>query len=459
VLPADVLPPYHAAAAAIVKQLERDPRLNRMSHAERRRAIESLARRAFRRPLTQEETARWQRCLDDATCTESGSSQGFQAALHDVLTSPQFLYRTERRPEGAPPESRSQFEFASRLASFLWSSVPDEELLADAEQGTLTARLDQHVARMLADRRAERLGPRFANHWLRLQELDAKDELPAPVRGAMRLETERLVCFILQENRDILDLLNAAYSFVDETMAKHYGIEGVEGNSPRLVFHRSSERRGLLGHASILTLTSPGPETSPMRRGRWILENLLGQRVPPPPLGVNLANDSPAPLPGAAATDSVQRLLRGRGQISCGAYCHAPIAGLGAALENYGSFGAWRTEYALSANTASSVNTALSVIDATGVAPTGEVIAGPRGLSSYLMGQKEAFLRCLSDKLLTCGLERKSRDSDQAALDEIVEQLRQGDWRFARVVQQVVASGPFQRGFVERWPSPPPAAR
>jgi hypothetical protein len=307
---------------------------------------------------------------------------------------------------------------------------------------------------MLADERADGFGPQFANHWLHLDQLDAHEHLPAPLRRAMRAETERLASFIAQENRDILEFLDAEFTFIDETMARHYGIDGVEGVQPRWVSHSHSERRGLLGHASILTITSSPHETSPMRRGRWILETLLGERVPPPPFGTAAARSLAALSPGAATSSPAaadnMHALRPEAKLRCGAYCHAPIAGLGMTLENYGSVGAWRTEVL-------SIDSAPSRIDATGATPTGEPIAGPLGLSSYLMDRKEEFLRCLSGKLLTYGLARKPRASDAQELDRIVERLGSGPWRFADVVQAVAASDAFQRGFVERWSDDDPA--
>jgi len=430
-MPAAMILAYQTAAATVLNQVVESPDFERLGHAERCRVLENLARRAFRRPLQDEEIARLARHMADAT-----PLQGFRAALYDVLTSPHFLYMVERRPD-VTGAATAQFELASRLASFLWSSVPDEELLADAARGILPVRLNHHVARMLADRRAAILAPRFTNHWLHLQNLDGMDHVPAILRRAMRAETEHFVAFILQEDRDILEFLNADYTFLDETMARHYGIHDVRGDQVRRVPLLDDQRRGLLGHASLLTLTSYGFVTSPIRRGRWILENLLGERVPPPPVG--MTNSNKAPVPAA----SIRRL---QDPYSCGRCCHAPLLGLGTALEHYGSTGLWRAQ----AQTAQPEQEP-APIDAIGASPAGEPIAGSTGLGAYLLGQKDKFLRCLSSKLLTYGLDRKPRESDLDALDQIVEQLAHGPCRFTKLVQQVVASAPFQRGFVERW--------
>jgi mono/diheme cytochrome c family protein len=341
--------------------------------------------------------------------------------------------RRGRLPGGRPHRSANgQFALASRLAVFLWKSVPDAELLAQARRGVLRHNLAGQVQRMLKDSRARHFAAGFADSWLKLRRLYIVPGVDAPLLAAMRQETERFVEYIIREDRSVLEFLDADYTFLNERLARHYGIAGVRGDELRRVPVPGTPRGGLLTQATILMLTSRGEQTSPVHRGKWVLDNLLDTPPPAPPTGLlnALKQTRKAFEPGTVR----QLLEQHRAHPSC-AHCHSKIDGLGFALENFDAIGHWRTQ------------DNHRPLDASATLPSGESFNGPVELKAYLRGKKELFIRCLSGKLLSYALGRSLEDSDRAALAHVPERAAATQHRFGSVVVQVVKSDPFQTGF------------
>jgi hypothetical protein len=368
-----------------------------------------------------------------------GFESGIQYALARLLVDPQFIYRFERPPANARPGTVyrvSDLELASRLSFFLWSSIPDEELLKVAASGRLDdpSVLEQQTRRMLADNRARALVDNLAGQWLQLRQLDdiapGTKEFDGNLRYAFRRETELLFETIVREDRSILDLIDADYTFVDERLARHYGIPYVRGSRFRRVRLNDDARRGLLGHGSMLTVTSAGNRTSPVKRGKWILENLLGAPVPLPPPGVetNLAEST---APGAAPTSVRQRLEQHRANPSC-ASCHAVMDPVGFALEPFDLIGKQR-------DTDGGVP-----VNATGRLVDGTALDGPASLRQALLDRKDAVAATATEKLLTYALGRRVEYFDMPAVRAIVHGAAPGDYRFSSLIVGVVKSTPFQ---------------
>ena len=346
----------------------------------------------------------------------------------------------------APPPVRpdqpfaiSDWELASRLSYFLWSSMPDDKLFALARSRKLheAANLDVQVKRMLKDDKARALVDNFALQWLQLRNLKSFAPDPArfpsfdeALRTSMQRETESVFEYVIREDRSVLELLSADYTFVDERLAKHYGIDGVTGAEFRKVSLKDSPRGGLLTEASVLAVTSNPTRTSPVKRGKWVLENLLGTPPPPPPANVEPLKDD---KPGAELTGTLrQRLEQHRANPSC-ASCHDRMDPLGFGLENFDAVGAWRTA------------DGKEPIDASGVLPGGKSFQGPAELKAVLLSRKEQFARCLAEKVLTYALGRGIERSDHCAVDGIVRELAAGDYKFSVLVLAVVKSEPFQK--------------
>jgi hypothetical protein len=373
-----------------------------------REIVERLAARAWRRPADAQDVDR----LLALSAPGASAAERVRAAIAGILISPRFLYLLETDPAHPGPDERhiDDWALAARLAAFLWSSVPDERLAGLAAQGKLhdRAALAAETQRMLDDGRATAFAWDFAAQWLQLPRLDHAAPDPAhfpafdePLRAAMRAETE--LCFesVLRENRPALELLASDTTFVNERLARLYGIPGVRGDTMRRVHVEPGVRGGVLGQASILTLTSNPTRTSPAKRGKWILENLLADPPPPPPPGVGVLDDSREAVAAASLRD---RLARHRTDPAC-ATCHARIDPLGLALENLDAVGSWRTE------------DSGFTIDASGSLPDGRSFRGLVELRDVLAKDPRPFLRCLGEKLATYALSRELSDADRKELE------------------------------------------
>ena len=406
-----------------------------------REILSTLARRAYRRPATQEDLADLLPFYE-AGRDGGGFDYGIQRALERLLVSPQFLFRIEREPAGAAPGSAyriSDLELASRLSFFLWSSIPDDELLQAAVAGDLGRPevLERQVRRMLADPRAESLVTNFAAQWLFLGDVDLKEPDPLlfrhfdeTLRRAFRRETELFLSSVFRENRSALDLLDADYTFLNERLADHYGVPGVTGSDfRRVTLPEGSMRGGLLGHGSLLTLTSYSTRTSPVLRGKYVLDNLLASPPPPPPPDVPAlateGRDSGEALPIREA------MIRHRANPAC-AGCHAAMDPIGFALENFDAIGRWR-------DTDSG-----EPVDASGVFPDGTRFEGVAGLKAVLLREPDRFVHALTERLLMFAVGRNVQHYDAPAVRAVVSAAAGDDYRFASLVAGVVRSAPFQ---------------
>jgi hypothetical protein len=421
-LPVSAAPGERESIASAATQLAAD---------RARDLLAGFARRAFRRPLETNELDSLIDVYEQNAAQGRSFGEAVKGALQRVLTSPHFLFLIEKRLEPGSDagliDLQNQLVLASRLSHFLWRSTPDEELLLLAEQGALRRELAHQLERMLHDPRAQGFGAGFVGYWLELGRLQEHGD-DALLFQAMRRETERFLDSIIHSQRSVLDVLDADYTFLDERLARHYGIAGVYGAELRPVSLKGTQRAGLLTHASILTLTSVASETSAVRRGKWVLENLLGEPPAAPPTGLLEAFDKKQDLEGGTHR---LRLEKHRSDQSC-AHCHAKLDSIGFSLDNFDGTGAWRTH----------INK--RVIDAAVVMPGGESVDGPVQLAAYLRGKKEQFLRCLAGKLLGYALGRKLDDPDWTAMERIAEDLAGNEPTFSELLVHVVASRPFQ---------------
>jgi hypothetical protein len=404
-----------------------------------REILGKLARRAYRRPVSDDDVEPLLAFYREGAATSFDA--GIQLALKRLLVSPEFLFRIEHDPEGVAPGAVyaiSDLALASRLSFFLWSSIPDEPLLAAAERGALRNRreLERQVVRMLADERANAFVENFAGQWLYLRNLDAVvpvqsvfPDFDDTLRQGLKRETELFFGSIVRENRSALDLLRADYTFVNERVARLYGLPHIKGNHFRRVqLPADSPRRGLLGHGSILTVTSYPDRTSPVVRGKWILENLLGVPPPPPPPNVpKLEETSDA---GGTLTLR-ERLTAHRENPTC-ASCHSLMDPLGFALENFNAVGVWRT-----------LDDTGGPVDASGTLPDGTAFTGVAEFRAALESS-DLFVRTLTEKLLTYGLGRGVEHYDQPAVRAIVREAAENDYRFSDLILGLVQSPPFQ---------------
>jgi len=405
-----------------------------------RQILAGLATRAFRRPVDPSDPA-----IDllvpfyETGLELRGFDTGVQYALARILVDPQFIFRFEREPAGLVADEAyavSDIELASRLSFFLWSSIPDDELLRVAAADDLSnpAVLEAQTRRMLADPRADALVDNLAGQWLLLRELDSVSpgdrDFDGNLRNAFRRETELLFETIVREDRPLLDLIDADYTFVDERLARHYGIPNIRGSRFRRVRLDDDRRRGLLGHGSLLTATSVGNRTSPVKRGKWILENLLGAPVPLPPPGVETNLDQTAPSSGGP-TSLRQRLERHRAAPSCAA-CHAVMDPIGFSLENYDLTGRWRE------------TDGGAPVNASGVLADGTRLDGPASLREALLDRRGAFTTTTTEKLLTYALGRKLEAFDMPAVRAVAGRVAAHDYRFSELVVGIVNSVPFR---------------
>ncbi len=402
-----------------------------------RKVIEHVARRAFRRPAARTEVDRLVKLTQSAMKGGECLERAIQPALQAILASPHFIFRVEE-DRGAPGSVApiGGYELASRLSYFLWSSMPDDELFALAEAGTLGRPevLDAQVRRMLKDRKAAALVRNFAGQWLQIRNLEnvAPDKKRFPefddkLRADMERETEMFFESILLENRSVLEFIDADYAFLNQRLAKHYGIAGVEGESFRKVQLASRERGGVLTQASVLTITSNPTRTSPVKRGKWILEQILGSPPPPPPPGVDdLKEDEQAVLNGSLR----QRMEQHRKREDC-ASCHTRMDTLGFGFENFGPTGAWREK------------DGNFPVDSSGTMPAGQTFNGPAELKTILMADKDEFVKTLAEKMLTFALGRGLEYYDQCAVEKAAKAVIQDGYRFQAMVVQIVQSAPF----------------
>jgi mono/diheme cytochrome c family protein len=398
-----------------------------------------LARRAYRQPVGAAELAPILEFYDAARARGTFEA-GIQRGLQRILASPRFVFRIERDPVGAGPgtvHAVSGVELASRLSFFLWSSIPDEPLLRAAAQGTLAqpAALERQVRRMLADPRADALVSNFAGQWLHLRNVRSvqpnSDEFPDfddNLRQAFRRETELLFSSIVREDRNVLDLLRADYTFVNERLARHYGIPNVYGSRFRRVTVTDEARRGLLGHGSMLAVTSHAERTSPVLRGKWVLENLLGLPVPPPPPDVPslLATEE-----GRKPRTLREQLAEHRADPVC-ASCHKVMDPVGFALENFDAVGAWRTREPG------------GPIDASGQLADGRAVDGVATLRTAILDRPDLVVGTLVEKLMTYALGRGVDARDMPHVRAVIRAAAKDDYKFSSIVLGIVRSVPFR---------------
>jgi hypothetical protein len=404
------------------------------------RILYTLIRRAFRRDVTAADVRPF---LTTYTMTRQKRSfdESIASAVRDVLLAPDFLFRLEFDPKDAAPGTVhpvSDFELASRLSFFLWSSIPDDELLNVAAKRKLreAAALDREVRRMLADRRAGTLAGNFAAQWLGLRALADIEpdrqifpEFDPALKNAFESETRLFVGSLIRENRSILDLLGADYTYLNERLAKLYGVGGVIGPGfRRVALKDDAGRGGLLTQGSILLLTSHAARTSPVLRGKWILDNLLNSPPPPPPANVPTLDESPA---GGRKLTTREQVERHRNNAAC-ASCHARIDGLGFALENFDVIGRWRTR------------DEGGEIDPSGNLPNGQTFSGPQGLKKLLLSRSDQFARATVERLLTYGLGRELDARDQPSVRQILRSTEANRYRFSDLIAAIVKSVPFQ---------------
>jgi len=400
--------------------------------------LSSLARMAYRRPADQPTMNTLMDFYKRGRAKGSFES-GIESALQFVLASPAFLFRIEPDPTGIVPNTAyriDDYALASRLSFFLWSTIPDDQLLTLAGQGKLKdpAILEQQVKRMLADKRSNAMIANFAEQWLYLRNLKTSSpdlqEFPDfddNLRSAMKEETTLFFDSIMREDRSVVDLLNADYTFVNERLARHYGIPGIYGSQFRRVTVPSEARRGILGQASILTVTSYPNRTSPVERGKWILTNLLGVPPAPPPPGVPPLKESYTDKPQTLR----ERMEQHRKDPVC-AGCHKVMDPIGFSLENFDATGHWRT------------NDEGAKIDPTGTLFNGAALDGVNGLRRELVSRPEVFVGVMTEKMMTYALGRGVEYYDTPAVRKVVQDAGKTNYKFSSIVLGVVKSAPFQ---------------
>ncbi len=397
--------------------------------------IAHFAARAFRRPPTPDETSRLLKIAEYVHKDGQPYEKSIQLCVQAILSSPQFLFRVEKADGSATLDS---YELASRLSYFLWGSMPDDELFAAAANGTIQkpAVLKAEVKRMLQDKRANSLADNFAEEWLNLRKLALINPDPAQfpdwdehLRTEMMTETKMFFDGVVRNDRSIIDFLDGKYTYVNEQLAKHYGITGVTGEEFRRVSLEGTPRCGVLTQGSVLTLTSNPTRTSPVKRGKWVLEEILNTPPPPPPANVGVLPDDGKQM---AAASLRQKMEQHRKDPAC-ATCHKKMDPLGFSLENFDATGAWRAK------------DGDTPIDNSGVLPDGTKFRGAPELSGILLKKKADFVRSLSEKLLTYAIGRGVESYDKCAVDEIATICQANGNRFSALVDAVVVSDPFRK--------------
>ena len=401
--------------------------------------LSALARRAYRRPVTRAEVAALAKFAAMAKAEGQSMEQGIQLAIQAILVSPHFLFRIERDLDPTDPSKVhkiSDLELASRLSYFLWTSMPDDELLSIAEAGKLRqpSVLEAQVKRMLADERSSALADNFAGQWLETRNLDSITPDPKKfpewgpeLRDSMKTETRMFFESILRENRPLSDFLDAKYTFLDERLAKHYGIEGVSGGTFRRVELTTDQRGGLLSQASILSISSYPTRTSPVIRGKYLLQNFLGAPPPAPPPDVPTLDEEAVGNAGSLR----QQLEKHRSNATC-ASCHNRMDVLGFGLENYDAIGKWRTM------------DGKFPVDISGTFPNGKSFSTPAEMKVLLKEELPDFARCIIEKMLTYSLGRGLEKYDRKTIDDIGRKLSASGYQFQTLISEIVQSLPFQ---------------
>ena len=419
-----------------------------------REVLTRLLNGGYRRPPTESEIEQLVQFVEATQADGAKWEAGIQEAIKVILCSPKFLFRLELddRSQSPEPYPINAFQLASRLSYFLWSSMPDEELFALAEKNQLTPNLEAQVKRMLADPKAAELARDFGSQWLQIQRIATvtpdRERFPVfgrRLRAAMLGETEHFLESIFREDRSVLDLLDADYTFLNKELANHYGIadthgnwmgqkktvpggEAIKGKEFQRVTLQGASRGGILTHASVLTVTSNPTRTSPVKRGRWVLEQILGSPPPPPPPDVPELEEAQDAITGSTLRE---RLEQHREDPAC-ANCHAKMDPIGFALENYNAIGAFRTKEGE------------LEIDTTAVLPDGTSFDGIADLKQILKDRKQQFVRCLTEKMLTYALGRGLEYYDRPTIDRIVAQLEVEDYRSSVLITEIVKSDPFR---------------
>jgi mono/diheme cytochrome c family protein len=406
-----------------------------------KKVIDAFATRAYRRPVKPDEVARLMKLFQFADEQKGPFEQSMKHVLKAVLVSPHFLFRIERDLEPNNPQAVhpvNQFELATRLSYFLWSSMPDAELFGLAEKGKLRdpGVLEVQVRRMLKDSKSGSLAENFAGQWLMLRTFATMTpdrgtfrNFDLFIRSAMNRETEMYFDHVVREDRSVLEFLDSDYTFLNDRLARHYGIDGVNGSNFRKVTLTDRNRGGIITHGSILTVTSNPTRTSPVKRGKWILENILGTPPPPPPPDVpELPVDEKAVLTGSLR----QRMEKHREVASC-AVCHQKLDPLGFGLENFDGVGAFRRK------------DGNFDIDASGELPDGSKFNGPQEMRKVLIAKADLFRKNLAEKMLTYALGRGLEYYDRCAVDDLVKAMKKSEDRFSTLMIGVVQSDPFQK--------------
>ncbi|WP_439621740.1 DUF1592 domain-containing protein [Gemmata sp.] len=446
--------PLDSRPATHHKLLACDPKATPAEQS--RQVLERFAGRAYRRPATRDEVDRLIKVADSVISKGEKWEAGMQLAMTAALCSPKFLFRVELddRAASAEPHPIDEYQLASRLSYFLWATMPDQELFDLAAKKQLTPQLDAQVKRMLCDPRAKTLTDHFVMQWLQLQPLrnaqpDAKKfpQFNEPLRAAMVQETKLFFEEIVREDRSVLTVLDADFTYLNAPLARHYGIADTAGNrvgqdakSKRpggqpfrneqfvRVNLAATGRGGVLTQASVLTVTSNPGRTSPVKRGRWVLEQILGTPPPPPPPNVPELEKDGKPV---SAGTLRQQMEAHRANPAC-ANCHAKMDGLGFGLENFDAVGAFRTKDGDAA------------IDSSGELPGNLKFTGPTELKQILLGKKDLFAKCLTEKLMTYGLGRGLDYYDRRAVDQVVAAAAKNDYKLSVLIAEIVKSDPFR---------------
>jgi Protein of unknown function (DUF1592)/Protein of unknown function (DUF1588)/Protein of unknown function (DUF1585)/Protein of unknown function (DUF1587)/Protein of unknown function (DUF1595) len=440
-IPPLLMEKYLVAAEKVVEAAFRKPESRKLLMPKQPRDkgatpsnLKQFASRAWRRPATDDEVKRLMRFVQFAREQGDEPAVGLKLAFQAVLVSPHFLFRVELDRHGDKTGPLNDYELASRLSYFLWSSMPDEELFRLAEQKKLhdPATLEAQVKRMLDDKKAVALAQNFAFQWLNLRNLAGFSPDPKrfptftpSLRAAMLRETEEFFLHVVRQDRPLTDFLDGDYTFVNEELARFYGLPGVKGNTFQKVSLKGTPRGGILTHASVLAVTSNPTRTSPVKRGKWILENILGTPPPPPPENVGELKDE-----GELTGTMRQQLEQHRADPNC-AGCHARMDPLGFGFENFSAVGAWRA------------TEGKHKIDASGVLPDGSKFTGPAELRTILVKKKDAFAKTLTEKVMTYAIGRGTERTDRCFVEDIATNVAKKDYRFRQLILEIVQSDPF----------------